>query len=127
MPDDLPLFCRWFKQMQKKVQNFLKLLDNIENFIFCPYGTLAEAFTFGPFCADVGDTVAVPAAISHGGHFRKYALLNVAPIPYPTLGDNRSEISVTYSPHQVRQQFGLDQGVPSSPNHDHLFALHRVF
>ncbi|CAL2255361.1 unnamed protein product [Prunus armeniaca] len=113
--------------MQRKGQNFLKLLDNIENFIFRPDGTMAEAFTFVPFYADVGDIVKVPAAISQGGYFRKYALLNVAPIPLPTLGDSRSEISVTYSPHRVRRQFGLDQGVPSSPNHDDPFVLHKVF
>ncbi|CAL8151364.1 unnamed protein product [Prunus armeniaca] len=127
MPDKLPLVCRWFKRMQRKGHNFLKLLDNIENFVFRPYGTSAETFTFVPFYADVSDTVAVPAAVSQSGRFRKYALLNVAPIPLPILGDNRAEISVTYSPHRVRQQFGLDQGVPSSPNHGDPFALHRIF
>ncbi|CAL8992531.1 unnamed protein product, partial [Prunus brigantina] len=85
MPDNLPLVCRWFKRMQRKGQDFLKRLDNVEDFIFRPYGTSAETFTFVPFYADVSDTVEVPAA------------------------------------------FGLDQGVPGSPNHGNPFALHRVF
>ncbi|CAL2265915.1 unnamed protein product [Prunus armeniaca] len=127
MPDNLPLVCRRFKRMQQKGQNFLKLLDNIENFVFRPYGTSAETFTFVPFYTDISDTAEVPAAISQSGQFRKYALLNIAPIPLPILGDNRPEVSVTYSPHRVRRQFGLDQGVPSSPNHGDPFALHRVF
>ncbi|CAL8151425.1 unnamed protein product [Prunus armeniaca] len=59
--------------------------------------------------------------------FQQHALLNVAPIPLPTLGDHCAEVSVTYSPHRVRRQFGLDQGVSSSPNHDDPFALHRIF
>ncbi|PQM33573.1 uncharacterized protein Pyn_21502 [Prunus yedoensis var. nudiflora] len=127
MPENLPLVCRWFKRMQQKGQDFLKLLDSIENFVFCPYGTSAETFTFVSFYVDVGDTVEVPAAVSQGGQFRRYALLNVAPIPLPTLGDSRSEIFVTYSPHRVKRQFGLDQGVPSTPNHDDPFMLHRIF
>ncbi|PQM35336.1 uncharacterized protein Pyn_23655 [Prunus yedoensis var. nudiflora] len=115
MRDSLPIVCRWFKRMQRKGQNFLKLLDSVENFVFVS------------FYADVGDTVDVPVAIPQGSQFRKYALLNVAPIPSPTLGDRRSEISVTYSPHRVRRQLGLDQGVPSNPNHDDPFVLHRIF
>ncbi|CAL9004473.1 unnamed protein product, partial [Prunus brigantina] len=113
--------------MQRKGQDFLKLLDNVEDFIFRPYGTSAETFTFVPFYADISDTVEVPAAVSQSDQFRKYALLSAAPIPLPTLGDNRAEVSVTYSPHRVRRQFGLDQGVPGSPNHGNPFALHRVF
>ncbi|CAL8154038.1 unnamed protein product [Prunus armeniaca] len=69
----------------------------------------------------------VPAATSQSNQFKKYAMLNVAPIPLPTLGDSRSEISISYSPHWVRRQFGLDQGVPSSHNHADPFVLHRVF
>ncbi|CAL8120623.1 unnamed protein product [Prunus armeniaca] len=103
------------------------LLDNVENFIFRLYGTSAETFTFVPFYADVSDTVEVPAAMPQRGQFRKYAMLNVAPIPLPTLGDSRSEISVPYSPYRVKRQFGLDQGVPSSPNHADPFVLHSVF
>lgn len=69
MLDGLPLVNRWFKRMQRKGQIFLKLLDNIENFIFRPYGTLAEAFTLLPFYADVGEIVEVPAAMSQGCRF----------------------------------------------------------
>ncbi|XP_008229292.1 PREDICTED: uncharacterized protein LOC103328662 [Prunus mume] len=108
MLESIPLVCRWFKRMQRKGQNFLKLLDKVENFVFRPYGTSAETFTFVPFYADVSDTVEVLVAMSQGGQFRKYALLNVTPIPLPTLGDSRLEIYVPYAPHQVRQQFGLD-------------------
>ncbi|CAL9018637.1 unnamed protein product, partial [Prunus brigantina] len=103
MPNNLPLVCRWFKRMQRKGQDFLKLLDNVEHFIFRPYGTSAETFTFVPFYADISDTVEVPAAVSQSDQFRKYALLSAAPIPLPTLGDNRAEVSVTYSPHRVRR------------------------
>ncbi|CAL2256985.1 unnamed protein product [Prunus armeniaca] len=187
MPESLPLVCRWFKRMQRKGQDFLKFLDNVENFVFRLYGTSAETFTFVPFYADVNDTVEdfrlsleqniikwtnfgvipvgglcyagivtfwafiafleskmtsdgfvafwrstknpikVPAATSQSNQFKKYAMLNVAPIPLPTLGDSRSEISISYSPHWVRRQFGLDQGVPSSHNHADPFVLHRVF
>ncbi|PQP91549.1 uncharacterized protein Pyn_07606 [Prunus yedoensis var. nudiflora] len=49
MPGSLPLVCRWFKRMQRKGQNVLRLLDDIEYFIFRPYGTSAETFTFVPF------------------------------------------------------------------------------
>ncbi|CAL2239493.1 unnamed protein product [Prunus armeniaca] len=70
MPDGLLLICRWFKRMQRKGQNFLKLLENIENFIFRPYDALAEAFTFVPFYADVGDTVEVPTAMSQSCRFK---------------------------------------------------------
>ncbi|CAL9020549.1 unnamed protein product [Prunus brigantina] len=125
MPESLPLVCRWFKRMQRKGQDFLKLLDNVENFVFRPYCTSTETFTFVPFYVDVSDTVEVPAAMSQSGQFRKYAMLNVAPISLPTLVDSRSEISVPYSPHRVRRQFGLDQGVLSSPNHTDPFVLHR--
>ncbi|PQP91548.1 uncharacterized protein Pyn_07605 [Prunus yedoensis var. nudiflora] len=59
--------------------------------------------------------------------FRRYSLLNAACLPLPTLGDNRSEVSVTYSPHRVRRQLGLDQGVPNDPNHGDPSPLHRVF
>ncbi|CAL2259060.1 unnamed protein product [Prunus armeniaca] len=127
MLNKLPLICRWFKRMQRKCQNFLKLLDSIQNFIFRPYGVLAEAFTYVPFYADVEGTVEVPVAMAQGCRFRKYALLNIAYIPLPTLGDSRSEISVVYSPHRVRRQFELDQGVPISLNHSDPFLLHRVF
>ncbi|CAL2229469.1 unnamed protein product [Prunus armeniaca] len=127
MPESLPLVYRWFKLMQKKGQDFLKLLDNVENFVFRPYDTSAETFTFVPFYADVSDTVEVLAAMSQSSQFKKYVMLNVTPIPLPTLGDSRSEISVPYSPYRVRRQFGLDQGVPSSPNHADPFVLHRVF
>ncbi|CAL2229408.1 unnamed protein product [Prunus armeniaca] len=108
MSESLPLVCRWFKLMQRKGQDFLKLLDNVENFVFRPYGTSAETFTIVPFYADVSDTVEVLAAMSQSSQFKKYAMLNVAPIPLPTLGDSRSEISVPYSPYRVRQQFRLD-------------------
>ncbi|PQQ08219.1 uncharacterized protein Pyn_40689 [Prunus yedoensis var. nudiflora] len=70
MPDNLPLVCRWFKRMQRKGQDFLKLLDSIENFVFRPYGTSGETFTFMSFYVDVGDTVEVPAAVSQGGQFK---------------------------------------------------------
>ncbi|PQQ17321.1 uncharacterized protein Pyn_08789 [Prunus yedoensis var. nudiflora] len=113
MPGSLPLVCRWFKRMQRKGQNVLRLLDNIEYFIFRPYGTSAETFTFVPFYADVDDIVEVPAVMPQGCCFRRYSLLNAACLPLPTLGDNRSEVSVTYSPHRVRRQLGLDQGVPN--------------
>ncbi|PQQ14514.1 uncharacterized protein Pyn_26596 [Prunus yedoensis var. nudiflora] len=103
------------------------LLDDIEYFIFCPYDTLAETFTFVPFYADVDDTVEVPAVMSQGFCFIRYSLLNAACLPLPTLGDSRSEISVTYSPHRVRRQLGLDQGVPANPDHGDPFLLHRVF
>ncbi|PQM42011.1 uncharacterized protein Pyn_17871 [Prunus yedoensis var. nudiflora] len=127
MPDSLPLVCRWFKRMQRKGQKFLGLLDDIEYFIFRPYGTLAETFTFVPFYADVDDVVEVPAVMSQGCCFRRYSLLNVACLPLPTLGDSRSEISVIYSPHRVRRQLGLNQGVPANPNHGDPLLLHRVF
>ncbi|CAL9029468.1 unnamed protein product, partial [Prunus brigantina] len=97
-----------------------------QGFLYAKKSSL-KTFTFVPFYADVSDTVEGPAAMSQGGQFKKYALLNVTPIPLPTLGDSRSEISVPYLPHRVRRQFGLDQGVPSSPNHADPFALHRVF
>ncbi|PQQ18433.1 uncharacterized protein Pyn_23527 [Prunus yedoensis var. nudiflora] len=127
MPDSLPLVCRWFKRMQRKGQNFLGLLDDIKYFIFRPYGTSVETFTFVPFYADVGDTIEVRAVMSQGCRFRRYSILNAARLPLPTLGDNRSEISVVYLPHRVRRQFGLDQGVPASSNQGDPFLLHRVF
>ncbi|PQM34100.1 uncharacterized protein Pyn_38058 [Prunus yedoensis var. nudiflora] len=113
--------------MHRKGQNFLVLLDDITYFIFRPYGTLAETFIFVPFYANVDDTVEVPAVMSQGSCFRRYSLLNAACLPLPTLGDSRSEISVVYSPHRVRRQLGLNQGVPANPNRGDPFLLHRVF
>ncbi|KAL6284597.1 hypothetical protein ACE6H2_015526 [Prunus campanulata] len=127
MPDSLPLVCRWFKRMQRKGHNFLGLLDDIKYFIFRPYGTSAETFTFVPFYADVDDTIEVPTVMSQGCRFRRYSLLNAAHLPLPTLGDSHSEISVVYPPHRVRRQLGLDQGVPTNSNQGDPFLLHRVF
>ncbi|KAI5312830.1 hypothetical protein L3X38_042004 [Prunus dulcis] len=71
--------------------------------------------------------VEVPAAMAQGCHFRKYALLKVACLPLTTLGDSCSEVSMVYSPHRVRKQFRLDQGMPIGLSHSDPFALHRVF
>ncbi|PQM42180.1 uncharacterized protein Pyn_23293 [Prunus yedoensis var. nudiflora] len=88
MPDSLPLVCKWFKRMQRKGQNFFGLLDDIKYFLFHPYGTSTETFTFVPFYADVDDTVEVPVVMSQGCRFRRYSLLNAACLPLPTLGDS---------------------------------------
>ncbi|CAL9005497.1 unnamed protein product, partial [Prunus brigantina] len=40
VPGSLPLICRWFRRMQRKGQNFLELLDDVEKFIFRPYCVL---------------------------------------------------------------------------------------
>lgn len=125
MPDKLPFICKWFKRIQRKGQNFLKLLDNIESFIFHPYGALAEAYTYVPFYADVEGIAEVPTAMAQGCRFRRYSLLTIACLPLPTLGDSRSEFSMVYSPHMVRTQFELNQGMPIGPNHNNPFPLHR--
>ncbi|PQQ02381.1 uncharacterized protein Pyn_29884 [Prunus yedoensis var. nudiflora] len=65
--------------------------------------------------------------MSQGCCFRRYSLLNAACLPLPALGDSRSKISVVYSPHRVKRQLGLDQGVPASSDHSDPFLLHRVF
>lgn len=80
-----------------------------------------------PFHADIDSIVETPAAMAQGCHVGKDALLNVACLFLPTLGDSHSEVSVVYLPHRVRRQFRLDQGVPIGLNRSDPFALHMAF
>ncbi|PQQ19060.1 uncharacterized protein Pyn_16977 [Prunus yedoensis var. nudiflora] len=101
IPERLLLVCRWSRRMQRKGQNFLELLDGVENFVFHPYCVLLEEFKVVPFYADIDGLVEAPVITS--------------------------KVSVHYSPHQVRQQFRLDQGVPFSLSHNDTLTLHRAF
>ncbi|CAL9024108.1 unnamed protein product [Prunus brigantina] len=113
--------------MQRKGQNFLELLDDVERFIFRPYCVLLKGFKCIPFYADSDDLVAAPIMTVQGRQLRREALLSAACLPLPTLSDNHLEISVHYSPYRVRRQFGFNQGVPLSPIHGEPSSLHRIF
>ncbi|PQQ02678.1 uncharacterized protein Pyn_38292 [Prunus yedoensis var. nudiflora] len=117
VPEKLPMICRWFRRMQRKDQNFLELLDNVESFIFRPYCALSAGFRHVPLYADSDDLIEVPATTARGRRLRREALLSAARFPLPTLGDDHLEASVYYGAHRVRRQLGFDQGVPSDPNH----------
>ncbi|PQQ18428.1 uncharacterized protein Pyn_23522 [Prunus yedoensis var. nudiflora] len=123
----LPLICRWSRRMQRKGQNFLELLDNIESFIFRPYCALSEGFKHIPLYADSNDLIEAPATTARGRRLRREALLSAACLPLPTLGDDHLEVSVCYSPHRVKRQFGFDQGMPLNLGQGDPFMFHRVF
>ncbi|CAL2233352.1 unnamed protein product [Prunus armeniaca] len=127
MPGSLPLICRWFRRMQRKGQNFLELLDDVEQFIFRPYCASSEGFRSMPLYADSAALMEALAMPTQGCWLRREALLSAACLPLPTFGDDHLEISVHYSPYRVRRQLGFDQGVPSRPNHGGSLTLHRVF
>ncbi|CAL8175194.1 unnamed protein product [Prunus armeniaca] len=127
MPGSLPLICRWSRRMQRKGQNFLELLDDVEQFIFRPYCASSEGFRSMPLYADSDALMEALAMPTQGCRLRREALLSAACLPLPTFGDDHLEISVHYSPYRVRRQLGFDQGVPSRPNHGGSLTLHRVF
>ncbi|CAL2234053.1 unnamed protein product [Prunus armeniaca] len=127
VPGSLPLICRWFRRMQRKGQNFLELLDDVEQFIFRPYCASSEGFKSMPLYADSAALMEALAMPTQGCRLRREALMSAACLPLPTFGDDHLEISVHYSPYRVRRQLGFDQGVPSRPNHGDSLSLHRVF
>ncbi|PQM43050.1 uncharacterized protein Pyn_17112 [Prunus yedoensis var. nudiflora] len=57
IPKRLPLVYRWSRRMQRKGQNFLELLDGVENFFFCPHCALPEEFKHVPLYADTDGLV----------------------------------------------------------------------
>ncbi|KAI5317027.1 hypothetical protein L3X38_036734 [Prunus dulcis] len=59
--------------------------------------------------ADSDSLVEAPTMTAQGRQLRREALLSVTCLPLPKLGDDRLEASVHYSPHRVRQQFGLNE------------------
>ncbi|CAL9019472.1 unnamed protein product, partial [Prunus brigantina] len=113
--------------MQKKGQDFLELLDDVERFIFRPYCVRLEGFKCMPFYADSNDLIGDPITTIQGRQLRREALLSATCLPLPTLSDNHLEISVHYSSYRVRRQFGFNQGVPLSPIHGEASSLHRIF
>ncbi|CAL8118411.1 unnamed protein product [Prunus armeniaca] len=127
VPGSLPLICRWFRRMQRKGQNFLELLDDVDQFIFRPYCASSEGFRSMPLYADSTALMEALAMPTQGCRLRREALLSAACLPLPTFGDDHLEISVHYSPYRVRRQLGFDQGVPFRPNHGGSLSLHRVF
>ncbi|CAL2276554.1 unnamed protein product [Prunus armeniaca] len=127
MPGSLPLICRWSRRMQRKGQNFLELLDDVEKFIFRPYCVLLEGFSNTPFYADSVVLVEALATSAQGCPLRREALLSAACLPLPMFGDDHSEVPVRYSPYRVRRQLRFDQGVPSCPSYGDSLALHKIF
>ncbi|CAL8152937.1 unnamed protein product [Prunus armeniaca] len=103
VPEGLPLICRWSRRMQRKGQKFLELLDDVESFIFRPYCALSEGFRHIPFHADSDDLVEAQVMTAQGRQLRRETLLSTACLPLPTLGDDHLEVSVHYSPYQVRR------------------------
>ncbi|XP_021826614.1 uncharacterized protein LOC110767396 isoform X2 [Prunus avium] len=123
-PNMPPLISRWFRRKQRKGQNFLELLDDIQHFVFRPYTKVPRGFGQVSFYAEVGGTSII---IPRGEQSRKDAYLNMAGLPLFTFGDDHSETSIHYSTHRVRRQFGLDQGVPVRPDFCHPLEMHKVF
>ncbi|CAL9029942.1 unnamed protein product [Prunus brigantina] len=126
-PEGLPLICRWSRRMQKKGQDFLELLDDVERFIFRPYCVRLEGFKCMPFYADSNDLIGAPITTIQGHQLRREALLSAACLPLPTVSDNHLEISVHYSSYRVRRQLGFNQGVPLNPIHGEPSSLHKIF
>ncbi|KAL6279072.1 hypothetical protein ACE6H2_015953 [Prunus campanulata] len=124
MPDMPPLISRWFRRRQRKGQNFLELLDDIQHFVFRPYTEVPRGFGRVSFYTEVGETSII---IPRGEQSRKDAHLNMAGLPLFTFGDDHSEVSVHYLTHRVRRQFGLDQGVPVRPDFRYPLEMHKVF
>lgn len=79
IPYMLSLICRWFKRMHRKSQNFLGLLDSVENFIFHPYGV----FKHVPFHADIDRVVEAHAVTAQGRYFwEKKCLVECCMYPF---------------------------------------------
>ncbi|KAI5351299.1 hypothetical protein L3X38_004190 [Prunus dulcis] len=57
VPEGLPLICIWSRQMQRKDQNFLELLDDVDSFIFRPNCALLNGFKHMPLYADSDDLI----------------------------------------------------------------------
>ncbi|CAL2255868.1 unnamed protein product [Prunus armeniaca] len=92
IPEGLPSICRWSRRMQRKGQNFLELLDDVESFIFRPYWPLLEGFRHIPLYADSDDLVEAPVMTAQGCQLRRKPLLSAACLPLPTLGDDHLEV-----------------------------------
>ena len=71
VPERLPLVCRWSQGMQRKGQNFLELLDDVENFIFHPYCVLPEGFKHMPLYADSDSLVEALTKTAQGHQLRR--------------------------------------------------------
>ncbi|CAL9006442.1 unnamed protein product [Prunus brigantina] len=127
VPGGLPRICRWFRRMQRKGQNFLELLDDVEKFIFRPYCVLSEGFSSAPLYADSIALVEALATSAQSCPLRREAFLSAACLPLPTFGDDHLEAPVRYSPYRVRRQLGFDQGVPSCPSYGDSLALCKIF
>ncbi|CAL2255872.1 unnamed protein product [Prunus armeniaca] len=103
VPEGLPSICKWSRRMQRKGQNFLELLDDVESFIFRLYCPLLEGFRHIALYADSDDLVEAQVMTAQGRQLRRETLLSTACLPLPTLGDDHLEVSVHYSPYQVRR------------------------
>lgn len=126
-PKMLPLISRWFKRRQRKGQDFLESLDNIENFIFRPYTMVPKGFEHVSLYGDLDGVAKISMVMTSGAPQKRNAILNVASLPLPTFGDNHGETSVYYSPHRVKLQHGLDQGVPLGPGYHEPSSMHKFY
>lgn len=53
LPEKLTLACCWFRKIPMKKQDFLELLDDVNNFNFHPYVLVTEGFASVMFFIDV--------------------------------------------------------------------------
>ncbi|CAL8121399.1 unnamed protein product [Prunus armeniaca] len=95
-------------------QNFLELLDDVEQFIFRPYCASSEGFRSMPLYADSAALMEALAMPTQGCRLRREALLSAACLPLPTFGDDHLEISVHYSPYRTGDSV-LGDGRPLAP------------
>lgn len=73
---------------------------------------MPKGFEHLSFYEDIDGAVKTLIITSCGIQLRKDAIMNGASLLLPTFGDDHIEASVHCSPHQVKLQYGLDQGVP---------------
>ncbi|PQQ07626.1 uncharacterized protein Pyn_10136 [Prunus yedoensis var. nudiflora] len=107
VPKRLPLICRWSRRMQRKGQNFLELLDNVESFIFRPYCALSEGFKHIPFYADSDDLIEVPATTARAHRVRRQLGFDQGVPSDPSHGDPFSLHKVLWTGDNIPEDGGL--------------------
>lgn len=113
-PDNLPLMYRWVKRTALVSISIPDCLDDEEKFNFRPYVDLASEVPLNLLsdgCQDPIGIVVEPVKKRHEDASLDIYLV-VRRGLLPTFGEKSKLSFVSYSPHRVRRQFGLDQGVP---------------
>jgi hypothetical protein len=100
---EFPLCCRWFRRKAKKNAFEPAIFDDVNKFIFRPYSSIL-GFQVFPFYYSEDQSWACPG--------RTAMFLATTLYHIPMYGDRFEPAVTKYSPHRVRGQFGINQGVP---------------